>query len=818
MTGAICLFSRRERIVTSSEARRIARLPSTFTPWNPSPSFASKPCFSSSRPSQISFRFSLPHGFVASSSAASLPVTALGLFLRVSPRVSSPRFSPSSTFSSRASLPAPASLPYFPALSTSACVLSEASFSSVFCARFSSSTSSPSGQAATAAAAGRAAAAAAKRREERRSRERWMKLQKGAKLGGGLAAALALSAGSIVWFLASVKRRHPPPPLDPQVSLPSPLTDKLCLSPVPLSSLLASVPSSVSSSSSSASACCGSCSVDASSSSSSLRTFPNVFPSARALDELCRKYPSFPASKAVILQAASHVVPVEYHLHLRDAFCRYLSLRLAEVCGQEKGNECSGKQCGLTVESVRETMRELWGVLGVEGSETTGDNAGNAFFSLINFDKEIETFLSRLSAASSPPSACCAASSPSFCGSSSCVAEFVESVREKISDVLVTNWQRQRYFDPLTFKRSALVRRISHEAAGRDVVRAVPEDDAPLSSSSSSSSSSSLSSEPVFLGTHEIQKAVENLKEFGVCIIRNGLTRQQLEVLQRTLHTDEAMAISSAMAMQEEDPNVWCTRPTTGRLHCLLRGTLLEAPLVDAQRVWMPLVFSYLPCEGRGAYTPEPDETLTKVWKTKGPRGEGRPAGDAGKLENSRGGDEIDDGEADPKKGLLAVSKLGKRVYVSDMQSVDADPLAITQPWHRDTSARGLTVLVPLCDITEANGPTELLPRSHTLCPSKPLGWRAQAGLWRAFLSSLFCESGGSWRPTLKAGDLLIYDSRVVHRGLGNNTWHSRPVLAFRYDYEDQPPPGEYAKRWKSQRTFLFGRAVERLLGLYNQL
>ncbi|PFH34341.1 Phytanoyl-CoA dioxygenase (PhyH) superfamily protein [Besnoitia besnoiti] len=767
--------------------------------------------------------------------------------------------------------------------SLSSCLAPQASASSVacspcftlvsssrFCMRFASTTppfsSSPRArQAATAAAAGKAAAAAAKRREEKKILERWAKLRNGMKVGGAILASLAVGAGGLVWFLSSVKRRHPPPPVDPVTALPRPLHEKLSLSPVPRSAR----------------------STDPSA------PFPNIFLSARALHEIVERYPSFPATKSLLFEAASHVLPIEFQLHMRDAFCELLTRRLsALVKKRPTAASSAAARPGaaeaaepLSAEAVRAAVQEAWRQLDIaRGPESWYAESDRGFFARVNFECEISALLQGLARLEEDAS----------CGSRKAVVRaFVDSVKGKLSDVLVTNWQRQRYFDPLTFQKSVFARRISYEAAGRDVgtpsalysyadkdvpvqlerctspapvsappaassspsssfsrmsvvvdffLRPFRSSPAPVCSSPSSSpsssscpssapspstsSSSSLSEEPLFLGTHEIQKAKENLREFGVCILRGALTRQQLEVLRQTLHSDEAMALTSAMAMQEDDPNVWCTRPTTGRLHCLLRGTLLETPLAEVQRVWMPLVFAYMPSEGSGVYTSEPNARLVEAWKkqpgekqSSEQQASGGKASAAHAAANATSGQEdLDDSGADPEKGLLAVSRLGKRIYVSDMQTVDADPLAITQPWHRDTSAPGLTILVPLRDVTEANGPTELLPRSHHLYPSQPQGMSERLAHWKSFFTSLFCETGGSLRPALKAGDVLIYDSRTIHRGLGNSTWHSRPVLAFRYDYEDHPPPGEYAKRWKSRRTLLFGRALERVLDVYKDL
>ncbi|KFG56189.1 Phytanoyl-CoA dioxygenase (PhyH) superfamily protein [Toxoplasma gondii FOU] len=751
MTALNTRASLQGRVFTATEARRMA--------WRSASAFPSSGClstFSASPSPQLVTSLSSVHPLSFSLAPSSSCVSSHSL---LSPAVCARRFS------SRCRLfPLPLSASSLSSSCPSAVSVCSSSLScSSASARFASSASSPLRQTATAAAAGRAAAAAAKRREERKLRERWMRLQKGLKVGGTVGAIFVVTAGSLAWFLSSLKRRHPPPPVDPDMSLPFPLADELCISPVPLSSLptssVSSSPCSAccsrDSSLSCASTCASNCALACSSRSCSCgsegsgsRSLPNVYPSPEALTELSEKYPFFPASKELFLKAASHVLPLEYHLHLRNAFCRYLALRLSEdVCkcrsppshqsphGEKKEQEGSACQRGervLTADKVKATMREIWEFLGVS-TEREGDDGAHTFFSLIDFDSEIEAFLTRLQM---PPSASPSSSCPSPSPFSSSVEEFAERVKEKISDVLLTNWQRQRFFDPLTFKRSSFTRRISHEAAGRDVGTPAPSfsyADVDLSrygrcaspspasspsvppsssssllssvvsfflrpfstgpssppavskadspSSSSPSPSSSLSSEPLFLGTHQIQKAVASLKEYGVCIIRGGLTRQQLDVLQRTLHTDEAMAMSSAMAMQAEDPNVWCTRPTTGRLHCLLRGTLLEAPLADAQRVWMPVVFSYLPCDARGGFSSEPDARLTSAWKgaksAVPAAGETATRGERGVTDISAADDELDDGRADPKKGLLAVSELSKRLFVSDMQTVDAGELPL---------------------------------------------------------------------------------------------------------------------------------------------
>jgi ectoine hydroxylase-related dioxygenase (phytanoyl-CoA dioxygenase family) len=52
-------------------------------------------------------------------------------------------------------------------------------------------------------------------------------------------------------------------------------------------------------------------------------------------------------------------------------------------------------------------------------------------------------------------------------------------------------------------------------------------------------------------------------------------------------------------------------------------------------------------------------------------------------------------------------------------------------------------------------------------------------------------KSGGAQAPELAVGDVLFYDSRVLHRGLANQSnTNQRPVLIYRYDDVDTMPPG----------------------------
>lgn len=97
-------------------------------------------------------------------------------------------------------------------------------------------------------------------------------------------------------------------------------------------------------------------------------------------------------------------------------------------------------------------------------------------------------------------------------------------------------------------------------------------------------------------------------------------------------------------------------------------------------------------------------------------------------------------------------------------------PGSFPQPWHQDgphlsekkhLSAHCLNVFVPLVDLTTANGPTEFVPTTQVLgkfdAPENPVA---------------VCAS---------AGDVVLMDYRIKHRGLGNNSSEPRPLLYITY-------------------------------------
>ena len=109
-----------------------------------------------------------------------------------------------------------------------------------------------------------------------------------------------------------------------------------------------------------------------------------------------------------------------------------------------------------------------------------------------------------------------------------------------------------------------------------------------------------------------------------------------------------------------------------------------------------------------------------------------------------------------PEKGCL---------YASGAQLINAPPYAkASQYWHRDTVYEAYTVIIPFCDLNEENGCTQILPDS-TFGPIR----RYRKKQENAVLGHC------------KRGSVIVFDSRLIHRGLKNKTSHDRLVLALEF-------------------------------------
>ena len=131
-----------------------------------------------------------------------------------------------------------------------------------------------------------------------------------------------------------------------------------------------------------------------------------------------------------------------------------------------------------------------------------------------------------------------------------------------------------------------------------------------------------------------------------------------------------------------------------------------------------------------------------------------------------------------------------ERYELTDVQFLNAYPESTNQIWHRDNTCCGLTAIVALNDV-RSNGPTELLACTH----------QKDFSLWKALHNAVFESNnaapfslGQPLLGVLDAGDAILYDARIFHRGRGyresSDSGHDRPVLVLRWDAANTPPPG----------------------------
>jgi ectoine hydroxylase-related dioxygenase (phytanoyl-CoA dioxygenase family) len=127
-----------------------------------------------------------------------------------------------------------------------------------------------------------------------------------------------------------------------------------------------------------------------------------------------------------------------------------------------------------------------------------------------------------------------------------------------------------------------------------------------------------------------------------------------------------------------------------------------------------------------------------------------------------------------------------KRLEIDTHSSVTSLPHTPAQHWHRDAGflfdydqvqkqipPHGMVVFMPLVKVSEEMGPTEFLAGSHIQCPSSENVER-QLGKW--VLQE--CDHTGEAISTpSSSGSAVVFDLRILHRGLANQTPKKRPLM-----------------------------------------
>ena len=84
---------------------------------------------------------------------------------------------------------------------------------------------------------------------------------------------------------------------------------------------------------------------------------------------------------------------------------------------------------------------------------------------------------------------------------------------------------------------------------------------------------------------------------------------------------------------------------------------------------------------------------------------------------------------------------------------------------------------MPLVDVGTQKTGTEFWPASHTNPDVPPLVLSGRLGVEDAAQLALVADHHVTVvQPDLSAGDMLLYDYRVIHRGPANPTADARPI------------------------------------------
>jgi len=117
---------------------------------------------------------------------------------------------------------------------------------------------------------------------------------------------------------------------------------------------------------------------------------------------------------------------------------------------------------------------------------------------------------------------------------------------------------------------------------------------------------------------------------------------------------------------------------------------------------------------------------------------------------------------------IILSKVLGSKYFVEKAGKIESSPGSVAQRWHMDTPhlfsnsvqlpAHSLNCFIAMCDLIPfSNGPTEFQLKTHIKANIAEPKTTAFAGM--------------------KKGSIVIYDTRILHRGGPNNSQEMRPLI-----------------------------------------
>jgi ectoine hydroxylase-related dioxygenase (phytanoyl-CoA dioxygenase family) len=129
---------------------------------------------------------------------------------------------------------------------------------------------------------------------------------------------------------------------------------------------------------------------------------------------------------------------------------------------------------------------------------------------------------------------------------------------------------------------------------------------------------------------------------------------------------------------------------------------------------------------------------------------------------------------------------LGPDVDCFLSQFIFKNPGAIGQPWHQDSlyfpfePDHQVGVWLAVTDATATNGPLSVLPGSHREPVHEHVpDRRPDANL--GYTEIVDVDFGGAQQVLMRAGDLLVFDSHLMHRSTDNVSEGRRAAMVYHY-------------------------------------
>ncbi|VWU48836.1 conserved protein, unknown function [Hepatocystis sp. ex Piliocolobus tephrosceles] len=267
------------------------------------------------------------------------------------------------------------------------------------------------------------------------------------------------------------------------------------------------------------------------------------------------------------------------------------------------------------------------------------------------------------------------------------------------------------------------------------------------------------------LNIDTLNEIKESLSKYGVVVLQNLIPIEDIEKIKKHLYIDKT-DINIAQYLMAEDQNIFCIRPTRGRQYCILRNSRKSDSFVNIQQKWLNIIYNYLPIgkihinmfDFFSSKNIDKNNMFNFNWEN---------------INN-----------------LNVKVEENDKIYISDLQLINNEPLSEIQSYHVDNGLGGISVMLPLNKINEQSGNFEFFLGTHKFSSFKKKLLKEKLFNLNKFME-IYYQTRSSFIPKVKEKDVIIYDSKIIHRGLSNHLWLKNSALIYRYDYKNYPPPGQ---------------------------